>query len=452
MKIVIIGSGTVGAGICQQLAAENHDITVVDVRSDAVIELSNTYDVIGVVGNGAEVSVLRRAGVDKADLVIAVTPHDEVNIIICGTAKKLGARHTVARVVKAEYAETLLLLKNDLNLAMTVNPELSAAKSIYRMLCYPSAAKVETFYRGRVELVEFVLTSDSPFCNKSLIELRASLKLKFLVCGVLRDGKMYIPGGDFVLQVGDIVGVTASNEELKNLFKAAGTFKQPIRHLITVGGGRITYYLQGLMQKSRIQSTVIEKNKALCYELTEKYDCTVVCDDGTKQEVLLEEGIETADAFLALTEVDEKNAVLSMYARGQGVPKVITLINELSYVDFYKEMDLESTITPKSITSTEILLYLRALSDDADSEIESLHRVMGGNAEALEFIIKQVIDDLTGIPLKSLRLISGVLIACLIRNGKLIIPSGDDVIMKGDTVIVFTSSDNQLTNVKDILK
>lgn len=452
MKIVIIGCGTVGSGICSQIAPEGHHITVVDDHEQAVADISNTCDVIGVVGSGIDIAVLRKAGADNADLIIAVTPNDEINLLSCLAARKLGARNTIARVGNPDYAEMLQLIKPDLNLAMTVNPELAAAKKIYRMLRYPSATKVETFYRNRVELVEFTVTANSPFCNKSLFDLRSSLKVKFLVCGVLRGGEMIIPSGPFVIQEGDIIGVTASDEELTNLFKEAKMFKQPAKNIIIVGGGPVTYHLEGMLKQSKINSTIIESNKARCYELTDAYDSTVVCDDGTKQEVLLSEGIERTDAFLALAASDEQNVITSMYARTKKVPKIITLINKLSYVDFFASGDLQSVVTPKSITATDILQYVRALSDDADSEIETLHRIMDGHAEAIEFSVKQDIEGVTDIALKDLRPKSGILIACLIRSRKVIIPSGLDAIHKGDTVLIITTSDKQLTNIKDIVK
>lgn len=451
MRIVIVGGGTVGSAICAQLSAEGHDITLIDTALAPLSENSNVCDVFGIVGNGAEVSVLRKASADKADLLIAVTPEDEINILCCAVSRKLGTKHTVARVRNPEYSELMQLMKNEMNLSMTINPELAAAKEIFRMLRYPSAAKVEPFFRGKVDLVEFVVGVDSPICGKSLFDLRTFLKAKFLVCCVLRGDEVYIPSGDFVLQANDIIGVTAPDGELTRLFKATGTFRQPVRDVLIVGGGRVTYYLQTLLQRSKIKTVVIEKDKELCYELTEQFDITVVCEDGTKQEVLLEEGIEQADAFLTLSDVDEQNAIMSMYARSKQVPKVITMINQLSYVDFFKGMGLESIVSPKSATANDILHYVRSMSDDDDSEIESLHKIMGGRAEALEFIVKQDIEDITDIPLKELKPRSGVLIACLIHNNKVIIPSGNDCISKGDTVIVVTS-DGKLKNIKDIIK
>lgn len=451
MKIVIIGGGTVGAAICAELSEEGHDITVIDTELSNITELSNVCDVFGVVGSGADVSVLKKADADKSHLVIAVTPSDEINLLSCAAARKLGAKHTVARVRNPEYTELMLLMKHDMNLSMAINPELAAAKSIYRTLRYPSAAKVETFYRGKVDLVEFALPADSPACNKSLIELRSAFKCKFLVCGVLRGDDMYIPSGDFVLEAGDVIGVTAPDDELTRLFKSIGVFKQPIHDLLIVGGGRVGFYLASLLQHSKISATVIEKDKSLCYDLIEAFDCTVVNDDGTKQEVLLEAGIEKADAFIALLDRDEQNAIMSLYAKSCEVPKVISLIKELSYVNFYKDMGLESIISPKSITAADLLRYVRAMSQDSTSEIESLHKIMGERAEALEFIVKGEIEGVTDVPLKELRPRAGILIACIIHNNKIIIPTGDDCITTGDTVLVVTSANVSINSIKDIL-
>ncbi len=451
MKILIVGGGTVGAAICHELSEEGHDITIIDKELTYITELSNVCDVFGVVGSGADVAVLRKADAGKCDLVIAVTSSDEINLLCCSAARKLGAKHTIARVRNPEYSELMVLMKNDMNLSMTINPELAAAEAIYRMLRYPSAAKVETFYRGKVEIVEFALPSDSPICNKTLFEIRSALKCKFLVCGVLRDDVMHVPAGDFVLKAGDVIGVTAPDGELTKFFKAVGIFKQPIRDLLVIGGGKVTYYLEQLLVRGKIASTVIESNKALCYDLSEKFNCTVVCEDGTKQEVLLEAGIEKADAFLALLDRDEQNAIMSLYAKTCKVPKIISLIKELSYVDFYKGMGLESIISPKSITASDILRYVRAMSQDATSEIESLHKIMGDKAEALEFTVKSEIEGVTDIPLKELRPKAGILIACIIHQNKIIIPSGDDSIKIGDTVLIVTTVDDAIDSMKDIL-
>lgn len=452
MNIVMIGGGSVGAAISAQLAREGHAITVVDTNSAALAELAGSHDVSTVEGNGASVSTLHKAGADKADLLIAMTAEDEINILCCAAAKKLGTRHTIARVRNPEYSDLMQLLREEMSLSLTVNPELTAAREIYRTLRFPAAAKIDTFCRGRVELAEFTVAPDSPLCGTTLYDLRAKLSLKFLVCGVLRNGQAHIPSGHFVIESGDVLCVTAPDEEITRFFKAIGLYKQPVRDVLIVGGGRITYYLQALLQRGKIHSTVIERDKALCHELAEQYRCTVLCDNGTKQELLLEEGIEKADAFLALSDVDEENAIVSMFAKTQGVNKVVTLISAMPYIDFFKGVGLESIVSPKSSTSAFILRYVRAMANSSHaSEIEALHRLLDGQAEALEFHIKEEINGLTEVPLKSLRSRPGVLVACIVRGEAIIIPSGDDMLKKGDTVIM-TAMEGQLQSIKDILE
>lgn len=450
MNIIIIGGGSVGAAICTQLAKENHDITAVDTDSSTLTELANTCDVFGIVGNGATVSVLEKAGAHDADLLIAVSHSDELNILACTVAKKLGTKHTIARVRNPEYADLMQLMRDEMGLSLTINPELAAASEIYRMLRFPSAAKIDTFTRGRVDLAELVVTPDSPLCKKSLNELRSSLAVKFLVCSVLRGDEAYIPSGDFVINEGDTICVTAPDEDITRFFKAIGEYKEPVKDVIIVGGGRTTYYLQEKLKKSKINSVIIEKDRALCHDLADKYDCTVICDSPTKQDLLLREGIDKTDAFLALSSIDEENAITSMYAKTVGVEKIITMISAMSYVDFFKGVGLESIVSPKFSTAAFILRYVRSMANTGDADIESLHRMMDGRVEALEFYVKEEIEGITGVPLKHMKSEKGVLIACIIHRGHVIIPSGDDEISCGDTVIVVASS-GRLKNIKDIL-
>ncbi len=450
MNIVIVGGGTVGTAICEQLAKEDHNITIVDADRRAVAEVSDSCDVFGVVGNGADISVLRKAGAETADLLIAVSPEDEINILCCAAARKLGTRHTVARVRNPEYSELMHLLQNEMNLSFTINPELAAAKEIYRLLRFPAAAKIDTFCHGRVELAEFVVNANSRICGSSLIDLRKKLNTKILVCGVLRNGKAYIPSGDFCIKEGDTICVTAPDKELVKFFKAVGLYKNPIKNVLIVGGGRTTYYLESMLKGSKINSTVIEKDRDLCRELTEDYGCTVICDNGSRQETLLEAGIENADAFLALSDIDEENAIISMYAKTQNVGKIVTMISRMSYMDFFKQAGLESIVSPKSSTASYILRYVRSMANTHGSAIEALHKLMDDKVEALEISVKDHVDGITDVPLKQLRPRSGVLVACIVRENNVIIPSGDDVISKGDRVIT-VSTQNRINGIEDIV-
>ncbi len=452
MKIIVIGAGTVGTAICTQLAGEGHDLTVIDVDAALLTELSNTADVFGVVGNGADVAVLRRAGVEHASLVIAVTAGDELNILCCTVARKLGAKHTIARVRNPEYSELMQLMKNEMSLSLTINPELSAAKEIYRMLRFPAAAKIDLFCRGRVELAEFAVTEGSPLAGLSLNELRTRIQIGFLVCGVRRNGVTYIPSGDFRLEVGDLICVTAPERDITAFFKAVKLYRHPVKSVLIVGASRVTYYLQQLLAESHISSTVIEGDKELCRELAESSRCTVICDDGTRQETLLEHGLERADAFLALSDTDEENAIISLYAKTVRVPKIVTLISKISYIDFFKSAGLESIVSPKSSTTAPILRYVRALAHAEDSDIETLHRLMDGSVEALEFIVKEDVEGLTDIPLRELRAREGVLVACIVHEGEVVIPTGNSIIRRGDTVVVITTGDRHLDSIKDVLR
>lgn len=450
MDIIVIGGGAVGTSICSQLAKEGHDITVIDSKSAPLLELSNTCDVFTLQGNGADISLLKRAGAEKADLLIAVTSGDEVNILSCSAAKKLGTRHTIARVRNPEYSGLVQLMKSEMNLSLTINPELTAAKEVYRTLRFPAAAKIDTFSRGRVELAQLTVYDNSPICGSTLIELRSKLNIRFLICSVLRGNVAFIPNGSFVIQPKDIICITAPDDEITELFKAIGAYKQPVRDVMICGGGRTTYYLEAMLQKGNINSTVIERDKNLCHELAEQYSCTVLNGNGTDQQLLMEEGIDKVDAFLALSDVDEENAIMSMYAKNLGVSKVVTLISTMSYIDFFKSVGLDTIVSPKSSTTAYILRYVRSMTNVRDSEIESLHKFMEDKVEALEFSVKSDIEDVTDVPLKNLRLRPDTLIACIVHRDKIIIPTGNDVITKGDTVIVVTSG-AIIDSIRDVI-
>ena len=449
MNIIIIGSGTVGAAICAQLVKEGHDVTVIDSDAASLTAISNTCDVTTLMGNGADIDLLRDAGAERANLLIAVTAMDEVNILCCYAAKKLGTKHTVARVRNPEYTPFTDLMKADGNLSLTINPEYAAAKEIFRNLKFPEATRVDTFCEGRVETAEFTVTAASQLCNLSLLDLREKFNIKFLVCGVLRDGKAYIPSGNFVLRAGDSVCVTASESELSGFFKLLVGKRRKSKNIIITGAGRITYYLAKLLGKSLANTTIIDEDKALCEQISAEYNISVTRGDGTSQELLLEEGIESCDAFLALSSVDEENAIVSMYAKKLGVPQIITMIRSLPYVGFFRDVGLSSIVSPKSSTVDYILRFVRGMTNVEDSEIESLHTLLDGKIEALEFHIKEKIEGLTDTPLSQIKRIPNSLIACIARKNDIIIPSGNDVIKTGDRVIILVTG--SINSIKDVL-
>lgn len=451
MNIILIGIGTVGASICTQLTSEGHSVTVIDRDAALLCELSNTTDVIGIPGNGADVSVLRRAGAEGADLLIAVTSQDEVNLLCCAAARKLGTRHTVARVRNPEYAGLMELMRAEMNLSLTINPERAAAKEIYRMLRFPAAAKIDTFCHGRLELAEIAVQPHSPLAGSTLLQLRERMNMTFLVCGVLRGEQAIIPDGDFCLSEGDRIAVAVPDADITRFFKSIHAYQQPVREVLIAGGGRVTYYLEELLEHSGIRSTVIERDKTRCRMLAEDHRCTVVCGNATRQELLLEEGLERADAFLALSEVDEENAITALYARSIGVPKTVALISAMNYVDFFKGVGIGSIVSPNVSTSTYILRYVRATAGAGDSEIESLHRIMDGRLEAAEFRVKEPIETLTSVPLRALKKKHGVLIAAILREGTLLVPRGEDSICVGDTVIVIAEP-LEVRELRDILR
>ncbi len=452
MNIIIIGGGTVGSAVCAQLSEEGHNITLIDTAQNLLNEVSNVCDVFGVVGNGADVSVLRRAGAERADLLIAITSQDEINLLACTAARRLGTRHTVARVRNPAYGELTQLLRKEKCISFTINPELAAARDIYRTLRFPAAAKIDTFCRGRVEVAEFSVGEGSPLIGKSLNELRMQMNVHFLVCALMRDGVSYIPSGNFVLQEGDLVCVTAPDNEIGAFFRAINLYKHPVRKVLIAGGGRVTYYLTEMLQKSKIDTTIIEKDKERCHLLAESFpSATIICDNGTKQETLLEEGIETTDAFLALSDIDEENAIISLYAKTQEVSKIITLIGTMSYIDFFKSAGLESVVSPKLSITSNLVRYVRSMTNDHESEIETLHTLFDGSVEVLEFLVKEEIEGITDVPLRELRAAEGILIGCILHNNEVIIPSGDDRISSGDTVLVIAMG-GQLKNIGDIVK
>lgn len=451
MYIVIIGDGKVGKTLTEHLSKENHDIVVIDTNPEIIEEIVDEYDVKGIYGNGASYDVQKEAGVDKADLVIAVTSSDEINILCCLVAKKLGASQTIARVRKPEYEHQVYTMRNELGISMAINPELEAAKEISRILRFPSAIKMDTFANGKVDLVEFRILEDSPLVNTNLLEIHNKFQIRVLVCAVQRNDEVFIPKGDFILKAKDYVYITAAQNEISKFFKILSILKEKSKTAMVIGGGKITYYLASKLLESGISVKIIESDEKRCRELSEAYPGVIVINgDGSNQKLLLQEGITSTDSLVALTGFDETNIVVSTFGREHKVDKVIAKIDRFNYGPILEMVGLDSVISPKDITANIIIRYVRAMKSSIGSEFKTLYRLVGNKVEALEFYISKA-SSYTSIPLKDLSLKDNVLIASIIRDEKVIIPNGFDTIEENDTVIIFTTN-QQIRDLKDILK
>lgn len=450
MRIVIVGDGKVGFTLAQRLAEEGHDIVVIDNNAKTLATLADSLDIITVLGNGASYAVQVEAGVQDSDLLIAVTSMDEINIICCLVAKKLGVRHTVARVRNPDYAEQLVHLKDELGLSMAVNPELSAAREIARTLRFPSAIKIETFARGRVELIEYRIPEGSVLDGMPLYRMASALKVRLLVCAVRRGDAVHIPSGNFVLKAGDHIHITTSPAETAAFFKKMGVcHHHRAKDVMIVGGGRVAYYLAREMLELGAQVKIIENNAERANDLSERLPRAMIIEgDGTDTDLLAEEGIDNTDAFIALTGMDEENIILSLYATTRTKGTVVAKVDRLSFLPVLGDMGLKSIISPKTITANNIVSFVRAMQNSLGSNVETLHRMMDGRVEGLEFRIRETAEYLQ-IPLRDLPLKPDLLIGCIVRKGKTIIPGGDDVIMAGDSVVVI-AADRMLNDYNDI--
>lgn len=454
MKIVIIGCGKVGETLADQLAHENHDIVLVDKNAAVLQSALNRMDVLALHGNGANMAVQREAGVANSDLLIAVTPHDEVNLLCCILARKLGCIHTIARIRNPEYDEQLTALSDDLGLSMTINPERAAALEIYRILQFPSFLKRDAFYESHVELVEIQLTSDSPLASLRIDQLPMQLKSSILICAVDCNNVITIPKGSFQLLAGDKITVLASAADLVKLFLPLGLKQRHIQAVLIVGGGRIAEYLTHSLLEARAVVKIIEQDPQRCLQLAEALpDALIIQGDGTAQDLLVSEGVGKMDAVVSLTGLDEENIILSLSAKHMGVPKTITKVNRSAYADLFSDRGLDSIISPKQITANVIVRFVRSLASSGQGSIQTLHRIVGGKVEALEFIATDATKHLS-MPLSKLPLKSNILLACINRGGTVITPKGADTIEAGDRVIVITAATSgaPILSLNDIYK
>ncbi len=439
MKIILVGCGKVGVALIGALVAEGHDMVVIDSRREVLDEMTNQFDVMCMEASGADCEALQEAGVDKAALFIAVTGSDELNMLMCFLARRQGAAHTIARIRNPQYNDKSLgFLRQQLDLSMSINPELLTAQEIFHLLKLPAASKVETFSRRSFEMVELRLKEDSPLLGQRLMDLRSRFKAKFLVCMVQRENEVIIPRGDFILHAGDRIGLTADRTELWKLLKATGLAKRQARNVTLMGGSRIAFYLAKMLLSSGTSVTLIDTDRAICHRFSDQLPgIAVYCGDGTQQELLQEAGLLDQNAFVTLTGMDEENILVAYYAKSQKVDQVIAKVNRDEMGRMAEQMGLESVLSPKDVVVNVVLRYARALASSMGSSIENLYQLMDGKAEALEFIVSQE-ADFTRIPLRELRLKKNVLIGGILRERKAIIPAGDDVILPGDRVVVIS--------------
>lgn len=451
MKIIIVGCGRVGETLAAELNEEGNDIIVVDQNPAKVKEIAIKYDLMGVIGNGATRDTQKEAGVDTADLLIAVTGSDELNLLCCVMAKKAGNCQTIARVKSPEYAQDAPYLKDELGLAMVINPEYAAAKEISRIMSFPSAIKVDVFAKGRVELLKFRLPEGSPLVGLSVREAMTKFRCNVLVCTVERGDEAFIPRGDFIFGERDIISIIGAPRSALAFFAKIDKKIQPVRNAIIIGADSITHYLCEMLTRSGIAVKVLEKRLDRCEELCTRFEnVTVINTDPSDEASLREEGVKDTDAFITLTGLDEENILLSLYAKNAGARKTITKINRIEYDDVIARMELDSIIYPKNITASMILRYVRAWNNTLGSNMETLYTVIKGQVEAAEFTVGTS-SPIAGIPLSELRLRENVLIAAILRGRTMIIPRGSDVIPPGDSVVVVTKL-LALSDVTDILK
>ncbi|MBR5144454.1 MAG: Trk system potassium transporter TrkA [Clostridia bacterium] len=451
MNIIIVGCGKVGSTLAAQLNAEGNNVTIIDQDAIKVKTIANKLDIMGVIGNGASRSVQKDAGVDKTDLLIAVTGNDELNLLSCLVAKKSSNCKTIARLKNPEYNMDAPYFKNELGLAMVINPELAAAKEIARILNFPSAIKIETFAKGRVELLKFKLPENSPLVGMSVKDVAIKLRSAVTFCTIERGEEVYIANGNFVFEGKDVISIIASPVRAKAFFKKIDYQIQPIKDALIVGGGPITYYLCDLLDGSGIDCTVVEKDFGRCNELATEFEkVTVINADPADEDTLREEGIAHADAFVALTTIDEENILLSLFAKKSGSRKLITKINRIDFDDITSHLDLDSIVYPKNITADTIVSYVRAMNNRRGSNIETVYNLIKGRVEAAEFTVGEG-SPIVGKPLMELSLKPGVLIANIQRGRAQITPRGQDVIEPGDSVVIITK-DLHLTLITDILK
>ena len=438
MRIIVVGCGKVGAALTRQLSAEGHSVTVVDRNAEKIQRITEDLDVMGVTGNCSSIAVLSEAGMEHTDVFIAVTGSDELNLLCCMFAKKAAHCHAIARVRNPAYSHELDFIKQQLGLSTIINPELASAKEISRLLRFPAASKIDTFADGRVQLIKFELSDASGLGGQPLKNIPTKLGCDVLICAVERGQEVIIPGGDFMLQSGDLVTFLATREKAIAFFKKLKLPTRPVRSAMIVGGGTIGYYLAKDLLAHGIHVRIIEQSQERCRALAEDLpEATILNGDGTDRQFLQAEGLPIAESFVALTNMDEENVLLAMYAKKHSNAKLITKVNRLEFDDILDSMDIGSVIYPKYMTCDTIVQYVRAKQNEAGSNVKTLYRILDDRVEALEFTVHEE-SAATGVPLAQLRLKPNLLVCCITRGGVSIIPRGGDCLKVGDSVVVVT--------------
>lgn len=450
MRIILIGDGRVGHSLAEHLCQEEHDIVIIDQSEEAIQRSENTLDAMCIRANGANARALIDAGADKADIIIATTASDETNMVCCLFAKRLGTKYAIARIRDPEYNESLMLLQEELGIDMAINPERATALEISRLLRFPFASNIEPFAKGRVEMVEFRAQENDMLIGTPLKQLSRDIP-RVLYAAVDRDGEVYIPSGDFVIKAGDKVHIVAEPVTITSYFRFLGRNTSKVRNVMLLGGSRISYYLAKLIVPIGIRVTMLEKDQHTAEHLSELLpDVNIILGDGTDQELLQEEGLTQMDAFVALGNRDEENLMTGLYAVREGVPKVIVKNNHGGYTDIISSMGLDSVISPKAITCSTILRYVRARANGGrGTQIVKLYRLIGGKAEAIEFIAREG-DSYIGVPLRELKIRKNCLVGVIVHKGKVIVPFGNDKIEAGDNVVIIVC-ERGITDLNEVI-
>lgn len=448
LNIIIVGCGVVGTALVEQLVLENHDITVVDTSPQKVQKITDMYDVMGVVGNGASFSVQKDAGIIDADLIIAVTDSDELNLLCCTVASRVGHCATIAKVRNPEYSHELNHIKDKLGLAMIVNPEYEASREIYKIVCLPTALEVTSFAHGKADLVKIRIPHGNILDGMTLAQLGKSTN-DVLICGVERDKQIYIPTGDFELKAGDMISFVAPAKKVSDFFKHIGFKTNKVKNTMIIGGGDAGYYLAKRLSDNGIDVCLIDKDKERCEEIATLLPKVVVINgNGVDEDLLTEEGIQSAESFVTLTGSDEENILLTVHAKQFSNAKLVTKINKIRFKDAINNLDIGSVIYPRYITSEAIIAYVRAKNASKGSNVETLYHLFDHRVEAVEFKIDKE-SKVTNTPIMKLKLKDNLLICFIFRRGKVIIPSGQDCILPGDSVMIVTTHTgfNDISNI-----